>query len=391
MEEKKFKIKGRVFDKQTNSPLNGVKILISYGEILNTPISKPNGTFEIEIKVKQELISELLILTYTKSGYVPTTQSIINRDKTIKTDLNTIGLINIDIAAQQATSELQNEIDSKKQEANSLYLNGIENLIIIRRKSIMKVISTIKTRLIPLALGLLITFGITKLSQKSNKICPSPEQLKSNISKRNKIVRQLNQIYSTLILNTTLASVFIIISNSLRNARLTVDNLPFPLATPPGIGVPYSLVGKLQNINDLLEKLEKDNKDLNKQILIALVFLSASLIIILSLLKGIDDLTQECSKEQNIPYEEISKELLSLTQETEEENSDINLTNSINGFILGVETSKNTVGSLERRYAVAKNNQGISLLKGEPSFSSSDQILIDELAFYIKQNDLKAY
>jgi len=30
------------------------------------------------------------------------------------------------------------------------------------------------------------------------------------------------------------------------------------------------------------------------------------------------------------------------------------------------------------------------MLRGEPSFSSDDQILIDELVFYIKQNDLKA-
>ena len=30
------------------------------------------------------------------------------------------------------------------------------------------------------------------------------------------------------------------------------------------------------------------------------------------------------------------------------------------------------------------------MLKGELSYSSNDQILIDELVFYIQQNDLKA-
>ena len=30
------------------------------------------------------------------------------------------------------------------------------------------------------------------------------------------------------------------------------------------------------------------------------------------------------------------------------------------------------------------------MLQGEPSFSSNDQILIDELIFHIEQNDLKA-
>ena len=40
--------------------------------------------------------------------------------------------------------------------------------------------------------------------------------------------------------------------------------------------------------------------------------------------------------------------------------------------------------------AIAKNADNVTILKGEWSFSSIDQILIDELVFYIQQNDLKA-
>ena len=46
---------------------------------------------------------------------------------------------------------------------------------------------------------------------------------------------------------------------------------------------------------------------------------------------------------------------------------------------------KAQVGDLPRRQAIAKNSKGITILKGEPSFSAEDQILIDELAFYITQ------
>jgi len=49
------------------------------------------------------------------------------------------------------------------------------------------------------------------------------------------------------------------------------------------------------------------------------------------------------------------------------------------------------VGSLKPRQAVAKNKDGVILLKGESSFSASDKILIDELVFYIKSNNLKAF
>lgn len=48
------------------------------------------------------------------------------------------------------------------------------------------------------------------------------------------------------------------------------------------------------------------------------------------------------------------------------------------------------VGTLDRRRAVAKDSKGIIVLRGEPSFSATDQILIDELAFYITSNNLKA-
>ena len=56
--------------------------------------------------------------------------------------------------------------------------------------------------------------------------------------------------------------------------------------------------------------------------------------------------------------------------------------------VISVESSQ--VGALTRRRAIARNKAGIIMLQGEPSFSSNDQILIDELVFYIKQNDLKA-
>ena len=45
---------------------------------------------------------------------------------------------------------------------------------------------------------------------------------------------------------------------------------------------------------------------------------------------------------------------------------------------------------LKRKRALAKDTSGITVLKGEWSFSSIDQILIDELVFYIQTNDLKA-
>jgi hypothetical protein len=61
----------------------------------------------------------------------------------------------------------------------------------------------------------------------------------------------------------------------------------------------------------------------------------------------------------------------------------------VNGFEMGVETEV-TDKPLKRRRAIARNKGGVVMLQGEWSFSSIDQILIDELVFYIQQNNLKA-
>ena len=375
------------------------------GTQLNIPGRNPKtnsqGQFEIEARVAVLPFNNKVLsagsgpfLTYTKSGYAPSTQNVLNLDKTIKSDLSTFSLVNINEAAKQVQADVQNKIDEGKATLNAIYLNGVEILIVAKRKSIMRVVEIIKTRLVPLAIGMLIAFGITKLAQKSQKTCPSPDQLKDVIRRRNSVVKQLNQIFKAVALNSALAVAFLAISKVVRGARSTIDSIPLPLALggPGPIGLvfsqTYSFVAKLQNVKDLLKDLEESNKDLNKQILIALVFLVVALIIILLLLKGIDDLIQECSRDENIEFEEVSEELLDLTQEAEEEG--IPVIKSVNGFTLSVETLKNTPGQLKRRQAIAKDSRGITLLKGEPSFASSDQILIDELVFYIQQNNLKA-
>jgi hypothetical protein len=79
----------------------------------------------------------------------------------------------------------------------------------------------------------------------------------------------------------------------------------------------------------------------------------------------------------------IANQLTDLT------NQNPNPISSINGFTMAVEP-ENTPSPIKRRRAIAKNRQDIIMLTGEWSYSSIDQILIDELVFYIQQKDLKA-
>jgi hypothetical protein len=441
-----FKISGRLFDKTNGKPLQGVNIsvgvstsilgeekveptlsignqdLISPEININpndfiyvpTPfllesrdnITDKKGNFTIKVKVpvipaNQKTPLDIALL-FSKSGFLPSTSTILNGDRTIKTTLSASSITNIEEAAKNLSQEYRDKIDQAQSKVSSLALDLFDKVISVRKDSISKVVDTIKTKLLPLAVSLLLAFGIAKITQMNRKTCPTPTALDNVFRTRNRVVRQLNQLFRTITINTALAAAFFALAKTLKGVRLSLDALPAPQAigTFPAkdfggliFAQPYSFTAKLQAISAKLKELEEQNESLNRAILTSLIFLIAGCATVVILLKSIDKLIQECAEEaggSQLQLVAINQELLDLAAEEEEDGNPVIPT--LNGFIFSVETdNKNPVGTLKRRFAVAKNNQGVTLLKGEPSFSSSDQILIDELIFYIQQNDLKAF
>jgi hypothetical protein len=383
-------------------------------EVTENPTTDKDGYYNLSFKTlvigeedennqgeRRELKSLLDVgLVFTKSGYLPSSTSLIKLDDSIKRDLPTIGLFNIDVSAEKAKDEINNTIYLAGQKANELLLSGIEKIIVGRKKSVQKVTNLLTQKLIPLLIGILIVFGISKPSQKNQITCPSPDQLKDAINKRNRAIRQINQVFTAVIINTGLAAIFLVLANSLRGIRLSIDALPFPFAvgTPPAkdwgglaAAIRYNVVARLQRIDDLLEELEDQNKTLNKQLVVSLAFLIVGLIIARLLVKTLDNAISECAQAQidsgEITLEELRDEIQQLGREEKEEK----LEPFVNGFDINVVELNKEVGTLKPRQAIAKNKDGIIQLKGEPSFSATDQVLIDELIFYIKSNDLKAF
>jgi hypothetical protein len=143
---------------------------------------------------------------------------------------------------------------------------------------------------------------------------------------------------------------------------------------------------------DQFEKMIAKYEGLTIMVLAILTVLRAVLKMAIDLLNGLDGMIQTCMQDAidsgEIQLEEINKDLQEVFAEDDEE---VVYDPFINGFEISViEDNKTPVGSLKRRRAIAKNKLGIVMLKGESSFSASDQILMDELKFYITQNDLKA-
>jgi hypothetical protein len=436
-----YKVSGTVYNKFNNRPIKGVKVVPALKDpVFGTPIiigggsrtaeeindkkivkkedvsTDKDGKFEIFLRLpylpyNDKILLEIYLL-YTspsisatdekgdiildrngneiKINFSPGLQPILTREREVKEVLPIFPLTDLATAAEDALPAYLREYYPVYKDIREATLAPKEKALIFRKQRILKSVEVIQTRLLPLAIELLLAFGITKLSERNQKICPPASTLNTNTERRNRVVRQLNQIFRQITLNTAIAAALTAIAGSLRSGRKTIENLPLPLGAPIAVGVPYSAVSKLQTVEAVLKEFESDNIELNKQIVNGLVLLTASITTILVLLKLLDELTQECATELNVQPEALSQELIDLSDEASEEG--VVSPNLVNGFTLEVQAiDQNAVGSLKRRQAVGKNSQGIILIKGDPSFSSSDQILINELAFYIQSNNLKAF
>ena len=400
--KKEFIIKGTVIDFYNQIGINGASVILPLPGTPFTTKTDKDGKFTIKavysIDKDTEKVTSKPPILITAKGYIPKKLTPYALDQTVREDLRTTQL-----------KSTQGLTDEAKAEIGRIKKNTISAIQSLKPKKgglkllVKKFINTLKERLIPFLLTILAPFLIGKLSDiLAGKIttasaqgeCPTPEKVAEAKVKRNKIVRQLNQLYK--LVNTALIVVGILggLATILKVAARVLRAIPLPTSVPPGVGLPTSLILNFQKIIDKLLVIAEKTFTLTIGISAALLVLSALLLQVLQLLKILDQQLLRCNDGSDDSdgsggsgggLDEIE---FSIDDGGDEED---NLITSVNGFTLGVVIdNQNQVGSLKRIYATATNPQGVVVLKGEPSFSASEQILIDELAFYIRSNNLKA-
>jgi hypothetical protein len=347
-----FTTTGRIYDEQTNLPIEGVKVTPQFAlypmlpktiEVTERRVDDKGEKYKIKVKKQvfrydlnaQErflktndkgeftlrfgvptipaLGDKVLVkpfLLYEMDNYAPDTQQILTGTNEVLQDLPIKGLLNIEEAAKRQAEKVKKEINKAAEKAALIALTVIEKTIIALKNRILRFASVVQNKLLPLAIGLFILFGITKMAQADAKQykCPNNALLRACIARRNSIVRQLNQIYGVIIANTALAAIFLYLSAQFKAGKISISSISLPLGAPQGVGVPYSIVSKLQDIENIFKELEGVQKELRKALIIALVFLIICLIIILKYLKKIDLLIENCSNGQ-IPMDEINAEI----------------------------------------------------------------------------------
>ena len=312
-----------------------------------------NGEYEIRFgTVSIEALPELSILEptvlYKKDQYAPDKQSLITLEGEVPQILPIKKLIDIDKEAERRADQVKDEMNKLAETAALIGLGAVQIAIITIKAQILSFAGVAQNKLFPLAISLMVVFGITKLEKEEQEtaVCPNNELLRELIKRRNSIVKQINQMWIVIAANTAIAALFLYLSIQLKGVKSSISAIGFPVATPPGVGVPYSLIAKLEDVKELLKDLVDISEDLKKALLISLIFLVISLIIILRYLKRVDELIENCGGD--IPMEQINAELLAIQANSQEQGNAI-LTN-VNGFELSVvQEDKSKVGDQYRR------------------------------------------
>ena len=381
-----YSIKGVVVNEQSLDPIKGAKVSISPIIFVFTDTS---GNFTIDGNIPE---SGSLSMTVNAPGFQFVEPALYKGDNTLKTDL---GVIQLQPLIPSLAQEKLSSSQLSRAQIEELS-KGSKGADYFAQERLSNQIGTIKSTLIPSILTMIAGFGLTQVSnikpeqftkylEQAN--CPTQPELTALINRKNKLVRQLNNTLKLIDNTTKVLGVTGGVIEGLNIAFNILKNLPIPVSTGvPGVpGLPTNVILAIQDNKDRLDKLIGKLRNINTSTLSILVLLRQVLLQALQLLNLLDQLVEKCYPDAE--QERVALELTALTNTQSQQLSPV--VTDVNGFTMGVETEV-TDKPLKRRRAIATNKQGVVMLKGEFSFSSIDQILIDELVFYIQQNNLKA-
>jgi hypothetical protein len=388
-----IKSKGTIVNKNTLEPIPNARIVSPLGKITKTD---KEGNFEISVPDigKYNLPVNKFSFNVISTKYSSVKLIPYNSVGEVKPNM---GIISMPPLESNLVKEISKFFTFNDEETKA-YSTVEVTFEFYAQKNINKCIKNLKKIVIPSVILLISKYGISKIEEILDKdkqkltdlalsqiTCPTRDELNKIIKSKNNLVKQISTSLNIIKRTNSIISTS---EKILLGANITfqiLKNLPTPTVIF-GVPLTVSVINGIQDVKQYLSKVISRAHQVNTKLLAVLTLLQTTLSTVLDLLNILDLLTQHCYPDAE--QEKVSAELTALTQQQSQQQSPV--VTEVNGFTMGVET-ENTTKSLKRRRAIANNAQGVTMLKGEWSFSSIDQILIDELVFYIQQNNLKAY
>jgi hypothetical protein len=217
--------------------------------------------------------------------------------------------------------------------------------------------------------------------------CPNVERMKKIMKIRNNLLNTINSFQKRVDAIKPLANKIQPAISVAKIALNIITSIPTPTAIIPpqsgGLGVPMSVLNKYSKAIGILaatiDVLEADVKAVNSIVTTVTVPINT----LRDRLQAIDLKIAECSTNTGTAADKET--LLTTAQPPENTGSEGTPDPSYlyKGYTLAIIEDPNSPKIAPRRYAIAKSKNGSIVLKGPVSFSSSTQVLLDEIKFRI--------
>ena len=247
--------------------------------------------------------------------------------------------------------------------------------------------------------------AVDPLIERLQQSCPPKVELEIIIKQKNSIATALTQTQTALNTMVQTGQTVTGIINVTDIALRVIKNLPLPTSVPPGIGIPISIINRFTDTLIKLSDLIKTNRGIVASITPAVQSLNGDIQTILGKLAQLDTLLAGCLEQATIGLTDDEKEdyftRLGINLNTLDTTSDpqVNLVGGqaledslapnsndpliYKGFKLIIDNDKENKLSFPRRRIVATRIANNVQIVGDYSFSSSTQILVDEVKFQI--------
>ena len=263
-------------------------------------------------------------------------------------------------------------------------------------------------QLIPKIVDIAVQTGIQNIGELKEKLpdfCLPPDELKKILTIRNALVDKLNSASQTINqlkkITDPLNKVVTITSTAVNTIDSVSKALPpiitaIPTTTPGSPDPGKALLVSLDSLNKTLAKITpKITKAQNtiSSIATTITFVNNILLKIIGLLNSIDKYLKGCNATSDTDtLTSLDSSLTQLVQEqaaAEAQAQNPSTLTNYKGFIVEIITEAYSP-TVNRVKAVAKNAQGIILLQTPLSFTTTPQVLIEEIKLIIDSSNLKA-
>jgi hypothetical protein len=252
-------------------------------------------------------------------------------------------------------------------------------------------------QLIPTITQIAEQTGIQNIGQPNMVMpttCLPQNELQKILTLRNNMVDKLNAVSKTIELLSkpittlnTIANTTSTILNTTDKARIAANIALAFVPLTPGAGP--SAINTLKDLVELIKPQIQTLKNTISSLSEALDYASNIIFKLLNLLKIIDQYLIKCDQNATLVpssdfVNQIDQQYTAAQNQSQGTGSQV-----YQGFTLEV-VEEPFSPTVNRRRAVARNSQGIILLQTPLSFTSTPQVLIQQLKLIIDNSDLKA-